>query len=341
MGLSGGVDSAVASLVLQQMGYEVTGIFLHLYAGNHPRSCCSLEASSYAKRNAEALGISLYIYNAQSAFQYTVVDFFQRGYQSGQTPNPCIECNRFIRFPILFRQAQAIGAEFVATGHYARIQYEPGGGHYFLYRGYDFQKDQSYFLYSLQADMLSRLIFPLGRMKKEEVIEIAKRNQLPCVEKLESQDLCFFMGNVSDFFPETTMQVVTEENKLVGTYRGRLFLTPGQRKGLGISGGERFYVLEVNAEKGFIRVGKKEHLEASALEVQRVNWLIPDPPAQLEAEVQHRYRAEGVPALIKWDGERATVEFEKKIWAPAVGQSAVFYQNCRVLGGGIISRILR
>ena len=341
VGMSGGLDSSVAALLLQQMGYEVIGLFLHLYAGNHPRSCCSLEAAQYAQRTAEMLGIPLYVYNAQESFHRYVIDYFQEGYGKGKTPNPCIACNRLVRFPLFLQQAQAFGADFIATGHYARIRMNPENHQYGLYRALDNHKDQSYFLYPIPRDLLPRLIFPLGRMTKKEVKEIAVRHQLPSLQKPESQDLCFFMGNVAEFFPEGDVEIISEEGETLGKYRGRLFFTIGQRKGLTISSGRKLYIQEVNLEKGFIRMGPRESLECSSLDVVEVNWLIPEPNEELEVTIQHRYHSEEVPAKVVWKGERACVYLRQKIWAPAVGQAAVFYKNGQVLGGGIISRVAR
>ncbi|MHA2610893.1 MAG: tRNA 2-thiouridine(34) synthase MnmA [bacterium JZ-2024 1] len=341
VGMSGGLDSSVAALLLQQMGYEVIGLFLHLYPGNHPRSCCSLDAAQYARRTAEMLEIPLYVYNAHQTFHHNVIRYFQEGYGRGKTPNPCIACNRLVRFPLFLQQAQALGADFIATGHYARIRMNPENHQYGLYRALDSQKDQSYFLYPVSRDLLSRLIFPLGRMTKKEVKEIALRHQLPSLQKPESQDLCFFMGNVAEFFPEGGVQIISEEGKTLGEYRGRLFFTIGQRKGLALSGGQKLYVQEVNLEKGFIRMGTRESLECSFLEVEGVNWLIPEPGEELEVSVQHRYHSEEVPAKVIWKDNTACVYLKQKIWAPAVGQSAVFYKDGQVLGGGIISRVAR
>lgn len=339
--MSGGLDSSVAALLLQQMGYEVIGLFLHLYPGNHPRSCCSLEASQYAQRTAEMLHIPLYVYNAQESFHHNVIRYFQEGYGVGKTPNPCISCNRLVRFPLFFQQAQALGADFIATGHYARIRLNPENHQYGLYRALDGQKDQSYFLYPISRDLLPLLIFPLGRMTKKEVKEIALRHQLPSLQKPESQDLCFFMGNVAEFFPEGDMLVISEEGKVLGKYHGRLFFSIGQRKGISIGTGQKLYVQEINLERGFIRMSPRESLECAFLEVEEVNWLIPEPDEELEVTLQHRYHSEEVPAKVCWKGGKAFVYLKQKIWAPAVGQSAVFYKKGQVLGGGIITRAAR
>jgi len=342
VGLSGGVDSSTSAYLLKEEGYEVVGIFLHLWRGNNPRSCCSREAGEFARQTAEFLSIPFYVVNCEEGFREKVVDFFVRGYEGGSTPNACVECNRQIKFEWLFQQARAVGAEGVATGHYARVLQNPATGEYELHKGVDVRKDQAYFLYTLKPAWLPKIIFPLGNKRKEEVREIARMAGLPNATRRESQDLCFLNGRGGNFFHPQEGEIVDEEGRVLGRHRGIPFYAVGQRKGLGIPSSEPLYVKEKIAERNQIVVGRREELWGNRIRVEGVRFLTLTPLSSFRCQVRHRAGAEEVPAEVSYDERTNTaiLTLKKPVWAPAPGQSAVFYDGSRVLGGGIIHSVL-
>lgn len=342
VGLSGGVDSSTAAYLLKQEGYEVVGIFLHLWKGNNPRSCCSVEAGEFARQTAEFLSIPFYAVNSEERFKEKVVNFFVRGYERGSTPNACVECNREIKFEWLFQQAKAVGAERVATGHYARILQNYTTKEYELHKGIDVQKDQAYFLYTLKSEWLPKILFPLGNRTKKEVREIARQAGLSNATRRESQDLCFLNGKGEKFFPVREGEIVDEEGRVLGHHRGVPFYAVGQRKGLGIPSTEPLFVKEKRAELNQVMVARREKLWGNRIRVERVRFLASRPATSFTCQVKHRAGAEEVPAEVSYDERMNTalLTLKQPVWAPAPGQSAVFYDGSRVLGGGVIHSVL-
>ncbi|MHA2621090.1 MAG: tRNA 2-thiouridine(34) synthase MnmA [bacterium JZ-2024 1] len=354
VGMSGGLDSSVAAMLLKEQGYEVTGIFLHLWKGNHPRSCCSREASLRASETAEMLGIPLYVIGGQERFQKAVVSFFKEGYEGGRTPNPCIECNRHIKFSLIAEQLSALGAKWMATGHYARL--ERTRDQIFLRRARDAHKDQSYFLYSVPPDILKILLLPLGEWTKEEVRAYARKAGLPSASAPESMDLCFFQHDANGFFGSRKVEFVDPSGKVLGEAVRPMFFSVGQRKGLGIASGEALFVRDVDGRKGRVTLVPRTALDARGVELEKVTWVAPPRQHAFTAQGQHRSSAEpvnirfypggGAPLSAPSDtdrilsSERAFVEFESPVWAPAPGQSLVVYEGDRVVCGGIMTQIV-
>lgn len=349
VGMSGGLDSSVAALLLKEQGYDVVGVFLHLWKGNHPRSCCSLEASIRARETADLIGIPLYVIGAVDRFRQKVVSFFRERYEAGETPNPCIECNRHIKFTLVAEQMAALGADAIATGHYAQL--DSSTEEIILRRARDERKDQSYFLYSVPRNLLKILQLPLGDWTKERVREYAYRAGLPAAHAPESMDLCFFQDGTEEFFAPRRIQFSDAAGRPLGEAVRPMFFSVGQRKGLGIATGEPLYVREVDGRNGRVVLVPYEGLFATRVELTRVTWVAPQRPTPFSGLARHRSSAPLLPALFHpWnhresdasatnDTARAVVEFESAVWAPAIGQSLVFYQGDRVICGGIISRV--
>jgi tRNA-specific 2-thiouridylase len=343
--MSGGVDSSVAALLLKEEGHEVLGATLNLwsYAGRlEPyNNCCSLEVAAVARQ----LGIEHHFLDYGKLFEREVVQRTVREYLRGRTPNPCIWCNALVRFPALLAEAERLGCDYLATGHYARIVEEDGVHH--LLRARDQEKDQSYFLYRLTQRELARLIFPVGGYLKEEVVALAKEAGL-LVKPRESQDLCFVPDNdYRRFLLENSRdgirpgEIVDTAGRVLGYHQGLPFYTIGQRRGLGLSAPERLYVLALEPKTNRLVVGPEELLYSKGLIASEVNWLVPPTTGELEAEVKIRYRTPGVAARISpLAGNRAKVTFLEPQRAVTPGQAAVFYQGERVLGGGVIERVL-
>jgi tRNA-specific 2-thiouridylase len=352
--MSGGLDSSVAALVLKRQGYEVVGVFLHLWKGKHLRSCCSAEAALRAQMTADRMGIPLYVIGAEERFRSAVVSFFKERYEAGETPNPCIECNRHIKFTLVAEQTAALGADRIATGHYARLELRDGEIH--LRRARDPHKDQSYFLYSVPRDLLRRLILPLGDWTKEEVREYAKEAGLPAAGAPESMDLCFFQDGVDEFFASRRVEFVDAFGNRIGEATRPMFFSIGQRKGLGIAAGSPLFVRDICAAEGRVVLARRDGLFAKSVALRNVTWVAPRCSAPFVAQARHRSSA--APATVRFspsaslpdgqlkvdsdetaDGERGYAEFERPVWAPATGQSLVVYDGDRVICGGIISRI--
>lgn len=348
VGMSGGVDSSTTAAILKAQGYDVIGVSLRLPlldAHDAGRGCCGIAGLDDARRVAEKLDIPFYALNYEELFQRTVVDYFFRSYAAGRTPNPCIECNRLIKFGHLLDLAKGLGAEAVATGHYARLARDAATGRRLLLKGVDREKDQSYFLYSLTQEQLARALFPLGEMTKSETRDRARALGLAVSEKPGSQDICFIGGGdyralLAGRYPEAFQEgpIVDTAGRVLGAHSGAAGFTIGQRKGLGIGGRGPFYVLSVSPATRTVVVGPEEALKRARIRVADLNWVALDPPAEpLEAGVKVRYRQPEQPATLRplpngeWE-----VEFHSPQNAPAPGQSAVFYRADTVLGGGVI-----
>ena len=344
--MSGGVDSSTAAALLLKRGYEVIGITMRLWSdGPGANRCCPPEAIEMARRVAEILGIPFYVLDYAGPFYEKVVCYFVEEYVRGRTPNPCLACNRFIKFDLLLHQAQALEADYLATGHYARIK--EVNGRYKLLKGVDPRKEQSYVLYMLSQEQLSHLIFPLGEYTKQEVRQLAREMGLPVAEREESQELCFITrGDYRDFLrryaPEAIRPgpIYDREGNLLGTHKGLPFYTIGQRRGLGIPYGEPLYVIDIDVERNALIVGTAEELSKRGLLARQVNYISgqePETPLSLKAKI--RYQAPEVDAtLYPLPGNTAEVIFREPLRGITPGQAVVFYRGEEVLGGGIIER---
>lgn len=351
--MSGGVDSSVSALLLKEQGHEVIGGFMRMgklpYSSN-PRSCCSLLDSEDAQRVAGALDIPLYIFNFEEEFR-ELISYFCREYDQGRTPNPCILCNRKLKFEALLRRAESLGCDRLVTGHYARLQGTEEGPR--LFRGIDRVKDQSYVLFDLAVKQLERAIFPLGKLSKEQVREIASHYALPIKDKLDSQEVCFVSDHgykrLFDEYLEGRVRpgpIVDSSGRVCGTHEGYQFYTIGQRKGLGAFG-KRIYVTRILPESNTILVGEDSELYQRRFVVSDINWIAPDIRRDLKgefqfgADVQIRSQHKASPAMIKLtEPERAEVSFDEPQRAITPGQASVFYRGDEVLGGGWIDRVL-
>jgi len=354
--MSGGVDSSVAALLLKEAGYSVVGVTLRLWvdpfseehAGSEARGCCSLDAVEDARRVAAVLDIPHYVLNMQEEFYDTVVRGFTAEYLKGRTPNPCVECNRFIKFSHLLQKANGLGINYIATGHYARIEYDPAGSRYKLLKGRDREKDQSYMLYVLKQEELASTFFPLGDRTKEQVREIAQKYGFKVAGKAESQEICFIPDNDYRSFMERRCpealrpgDIVSTDGQKLGRHRGIAFYTIGQRKGLGLTTSEPYYVVRIDAAKNRVVVGPVNEVFSSALLAEKLNFIGAVPIEPQPVEVKIRYRAPAVQAVLRPpQNDRVRVDFKKAQKAVTPGQSAVFYRGEEVLGGGTIAEAI-
>jgi len=347
--MSGGVDSSVAALLLKQQGFEVTGLFMRSGLSSETsgtRTCCSLADVRDARRVAEQIGVAFYVLNFAEDFD-RLIDGFVAEYGRGRTPNPCIICNRDLKFGRLIDYADQIGAAWVATGHYARVG--ECDGEAALWRGADPLKDQSYALFPISYERLGRIVLPLGSRSKAETRWLARKAGLLVRDKEESQDICFVAGDYVDLIrrrrPDLLQPgaIVNENGKEVGRHEGVAAFTIGQRRGVRIAFGEPRYVVRLDAATATVVVGPREELMACGLVVEDVNWLTGHVPADgstFEAEVKIRYRHTAAPAEVYITGAQIEVCFREQQRAITPGQAAVFYQGDRVLGGGWIARAL-
>ena len=347
--LSGGVDSSVAACLLAEMGYEVVGSHMRLvHLDGIEHGCCGPAARADAAEVAKIAGFPFEICDLTDAFERTVIDDFVAEHEAGRTPNPCARCNGEIKFGAFLRRADELGVDLVATGHYVRT--DERDGRVRLLRGADRSKDQSYMLHMLGQAELRRSVFPVGGMEKAETRAHAERFGLPVAGKPDSQELCFapsgdagaYLGSVA---PHLTHEgdVVGPDGGVLARHRGAAAYTVGQRRGLGVSGPEASYVLEVDTAANRVVVGPGELLARRGLVADRVSWVAGDSPSggPFEAEVRIRYRGEDVPAVIEPLGDRFRAEFRTPQRAVAPGQGAVVYRGDELLGGGRIVESLR
>jgi tRNA-uridine 2-sulfurtransferase len=347
--MSGGVDSSVAAALLVEQGYRVAGMMLRLW--NEPgreveNLCCTPDAVVQARRVAAKIGIAFFVLDARDLFREKVVQNFLDGYTSGLTPNPCIICNHFVKWGYLYDQAIAVGAEYLATGHYARLISEQNGK-MILYRARDLHKDQSYFLSILDQERLRHTLFPLGDYSKLEVRGLARKFGFEVAERKDSQDLCF-LGNqnyrqfLATFSPSSLRPgpIVDLSGKEVGRHQGLPFYTIGQRKGMEIASPKPLYVLHKDEEKNVLIVGPEEELGSYELIANNMNWIDGQPPATpLQVHAKIRYRADMAPAIVfPLENNGARVVFDKKMRDITAGQVVVLYNNDIVLGGGFIAK---
>lgn len=354
--MSGGVDSSVTAALLKQDGCQVIGATMQIWPPNELGDeadkfggCCGFDAVSEAKSVAHTLGIPHYVMNFRNEFAQKVIDNFCREYSLGRTPNPCIRCNEHIKFDALLNRAKELGADFIATGHYTRIEYDEVNDRYLLKKGVDRGKDQSYVLYIMSQNQLKHTLMPLGVFTKEKVRQIARELGLSVADKAESQEICFIPdGNYSSFLKEYMPDVakpgpiLDREGNTLGEHRGILFYTIGQRKGLGISAEEPMYVVAIDRVRNAIIVGSKEDVYRDELIAADINWISmesPKQPLELKAKIRYRHREADAVITPVSKGE-VHVKFSRPQMAITPGQAIVFYHKDTVVGGGTIEQTL-
>jgi tRNA-specific 2-thiouridylase len=362
VGMSGGVDSSVAAALLQEQGYDVVGIMLKLWSEELPEDdagepaaenkCCSLESMSDARRVAAALDIPFYVVNVEEAFRETIVDYFYDEYAAGRTPNPCLRCNRYIRFTLLLERAMALGADYLATGHYVRVDDDPTTGLRRLRRGVSDEKDQSYVLHVLSQQQLQHALFPLGEFTKPQVRQMATERGLPVATKAESQEICFvakndYRGFLRRYADSTGRElpgsgpILDESGRVLGEHTGLSAYTIGQRKGLGVTAREPLHVVRLDSARNAVVVGGAAALERDIFGVRQTTFTSGNAPQEpFPAWVKVRYKATPQPALVTpLAGDRAEVRLERPQRAITPAQAAVFYGGVdgdEVIGGGLI-----
>lgn len=370
VGMSGGVDSSIAAYLLKEQGYEVEGLSFILWEARERSdftTCCSLQAIEDASRTASHIGISHSTIDVRDDFIENVIEPFVDAYTKGLTPNPCLLCNKYIKFPFLLNEAEKRRAEYIATGHYARIikhsafcvqRSAPEKSEIqnpkseidnsLLLKGIDPKKDQSYFLYVLRREELNRLLLPLGDYKKEDIRQLADNLKLPAAQRPESQEICFIEGRnyfkfINRLQPEVGIRgpIMDMKGERLGEHKGIFHYTVGQRKGLSISSPESLYVVKIDAVKNIVYVGPRKLAEIREFEVEGLNWLVPihqftnSPIHRFTVKVRSMMKDSPAAIHIK-DPETVKVVFDEPQWAPAPGQSAVFYDGDMVSGGGVI-----
>ena len=358
--MSGGVDSSVAALLLQQEGHQVVGVSMQVWDyRNHggcssKATCCSPDDFTDARRVAAAIGVPYYVVDFEDTFRKNVIDKFINTYRGGETPNPCVDCNNKVKFHELRSRALSFGCSHVATGHYAQIEKRDDGYH--LLRGIDKAKDQSYFLYGTKQSELGHTLFPVGKYTKDDVRQIAEESCLVTAHKPESQDICFISGTVGDFLEKQGVtsrkgSIRTKAGEKLGTHDGIHRFTVGQRKGLRIGGSDHpLYVLDIEPETNDVVVGAKSELAREGFRVSELNWIAPEIlenvekanyPYHFKAHAQLRHRHAGVPVNVEIQAaDKVVAHFESEWSTVSPGQAAVFYDlsNTEVLGGGRITR---
>ena len=346
--MSGGVDSSVAAYLMNEKGYECIGCTMKLYANEDvgldmESTCCSLDDIADAREVANSMDMPYYVLNFKENFRERVIDYFTDSYEHGRTPNPCIECNRHLKFDQLYKRAREYGCDKIVTGHYARVDQVPEG--YVLRKAVDETKDQSYVLYSLTQEQLAHTLFPLGEYSKSEIRTIAAEHGFINADKPDSQDICFvpdgdYVAAIKRFtgkeYPEGDF--VDAEGRVLGRHKGIIGYTIGQRKGLGISSDQPYFVTKLDVDKNQVVLGRSEDLFSKRVLVREVNWITPGlVQNRMEIKAKLRYRQKEQPArLTILDDNSVELDFEEAQRAATPGQAAVFYLGDIVLGGGII-----
>ena len=343
--MSGGVDSSAAAVLLRQQGYSCDGAMLRLYNGEVEGTCCSADDAADARSVAYGLGMKFYVFNETERFARDVMDRFVAEYCAGRTPNPCIDCNRCLKFGALLERALLLGYDYLATGHYARVKLDEASGKYRLLRGRDRSKDQSYVLYQLGQHQLAHLLLPVGEYDKPSIRRSARQAGLINADKSDSQDICFVPdGDYTRFLQEyggvkmIPGDFVDRAGHVLGRHKGLPCYTTGQRKGLGVSAGKHVYVLRKNAQDNTILLGDNEELFTSVLTADRVNWISGEPPASpLRVTAKTRYsQTEAAATVHPLPDGRIRVAFDVPQRAITAGQAVVLYDGEQVLGGGTI-----
>lgn len=356
LAMSGGTDSSVAAIILQNQNYNLKGMTFRSYDSiskacmEKETGCCTVDSIFEAKKLAENLGFSHTILDIRDEFEETVINDFINEYLKGNTPNPCVVCNKTIKWGRMIKEADKLNCEYLATGHYAQIIHE--NGRFFLRKGIDEAKDQSYFLWTLSQENLSRTLFPLGNLTKSEAREIARKNNYEkLANKRESQEICFipdddYRGFLRERIPDIDKKIgpgnyIDTEGKIIGQHKGYPFYTIGQRKGLDIAMGYPVYVLKIDAISNTITLGKREELLSSKLEITNINLMkYAKIPKGMKAVCKIRYNNRGEECSLEQIDDKIIINFEKPVSAITPGQSAVIYENDDVVAGGIIAKNL-
>jgi tRNA-specific 2-thiouridylase len=352
--MSGGVDSSVAACLIKQQGYECIGATMKLFynddiAVSREKTCCSLDDVEDARSVAYQMEMPYYVFNFSAQFKEDVMERFVDAYKNGCTPNPCIDCNRYLKFDKMFQRMKEIGYDYIVTGHYARVEFDEDRNRYLLKKAVDDTKDQSYVLYMLTQEQLSHVLLPLGSLRKDQVREIAREHGFINAGKHDSQDICFVPdGDYAGFIETYTGQKIAggdftdAQGKILGHHKGIIHYTVGQRRGLGVSAGQPLYVCEIRPEENRVILGTNEELFHSELVAGEVNLISCDSlekPMQIKAKIRYRHKEEPAVAWQTPDG-KLHVRFEKKQRAITKGQAVVLYDGEEVVGGGKIETIV-
>ena len=351
LGMSGGVDSSAAAAVLLEQGYDVIGVTMQIWPDKSEErqkvegGCCSLSAVDDARRVADLLGIPYYVLNFKDLFQQKVIDYFTHEYLKGRTPNPCIACNRFLKFDALLQKAVSMGLDYDATGHYARVGFDEASSRYLLKKSATAAKDQTYALYTMTQEQLSRTLFPIGDFTKDRVREMARDFGLPVASKPDSQEICFVEdNNYGRYISENTDAdikpgyFVDHDGNRLGMHKGIIHYTVGQRKGLGITFGKPMFVVAISPEDNTVVLGDESEVFLSVLAASDVNYIsIADLKDEMRVTAKIRYSAKEAAAIIRPLPEgRVSVQFDEPQRAITPGQSVVFYDGDVIVGGGVI-----
>lgn len=344
--MSGGVDSSVAALFMKEQGYECIGATMKLYDNedigiDREKTCCSLDDIEDARAVAYKLGMPYYVFNFKDEFEHKVIDKFISTYEAGGTPNPCIDCNRYLKFEKLMKRMEELQYDCVVTGHYADIEYV--NGRYMLKKGKDLSKDQSYVLYSLTQYQLEHTVFPLGKYSKDEIREVAEKNGFINAKKRDSQDICFVPdGDYSKFIEQYKGKIypsgnfVDKQGNILGKHNGLIRYTIGQRKGLNIALGHPVYVISKDIESNTVVLGSNDDLNKKSLVARDFNWIAQKPDEKISCCAKTRYNMREVPCVAYCNDDKVIVEFDEPVRAITPGQAVVLYDGDYVLGGGTI-----